>query len=284
MKTLYYDCFCGISGDMNLGALIDLGADGEYLIEELAKLHLDSQYEIKINKELKMGITGTKVEVVLPEENGAEPHDGPDESEPQHQPRNDHSHDHDHQPHHHKLDEKQVHDHHHHHHHHRNFQEIKQIILGSGLNDQVKKSSLEMFQRIAQAEAKIHGKSPDEVHFHEVGAIDSIVDMVGAAIALDYLKPDRILASPVQVGGGFVQCAHGLFPVPAPATTEILTKIPIKTGLVPFETTTPTGAAILAANVHKFTDKLELIVEKIGYGIGRRDLEIPNVLRVYLGH
>ncbi|HBE76821.1 MAG TPA: nickel pincer cofactor biosynthesis protein LarC, partial [Firmicutes bacterium] len=146
-----------------------------------------------------------------------------------------------------------------------------------------KKLSLDMFERIARAEAKIHGKSLEEVHFHEVGAIDSIVDMVGAAIAIDYLKVERIMASPVQVGGGFVKCAHGLFPVPAPATMEILKDIPIKSGLVPFETTTPTGAAILAANVEKFSDKMEFSVERIGYGIGNRDLEVPNVLRVYLG-
>ena len=137
--------------------------------------------------------------------------------------------------------------------------------------------------KIAEAEAKIHGKSLCEVHFHEVGAIDSIVDLVGAAICIDYLKVDRIIASPVQVGGGFVECSHGIIPVPAPATTEILKNIPISTGIVQFETTTPTGAAILAVNVEEFTSKIDFSIEKIGYGIGHRDLEIPNVLRVYLG-
>ncbi|HYH03720.1 MAG TPA: nickel pincer cofactor biosynthesis protein LarC [Bacillota bacterium] len=282
MKVLYYDCFCGISGDMNLGALVDLGVDGEYLVQELSKLQLDSEYQIKIQKTQKMGITGTKVDVILNteahehhEHHEHREHLGHSEMEPQTggHPTHDHH-----------LHLQAEHQHtHHHHHHHRNLQDIEKIINDSDLSDRVKKLSRDMFLTIARAEAKVHGKSVDEIHFHEVGAVDSIVDMVGAAVALDYLKVDKIMASPVQVGGGFVKCAHGLFPVPAPATVEILTGIPMKAGLVPFETTTPTGAAILAANVDQFTDRLEFAVEKIGYGIGNRDLEVPNVLRVYLG-
>lgn len=248
MKILYYDCFSGISGDMNLGALVDLGVDSNYLIKELSKLELSAEYEINVKKDLKNGISGTKVDVVLTYKEHSHPH---------------------HED--------------HHEHYHRNLKDIAAIINGSSLNDRVKKTSMDMFMRIAQAEANVHGESIDEVHFHEVGAIDSIVDMVGAAIALDYLKVDKIMSSPVQVGGGFVKCAHGLIPVPAPATVEILKGIPIKSGIVPFETTTPTGAAILAANVDEFTDKMDFSVEKIGYGLGSRDLEIPNVLRVYLG-
>jgi hypothetical protein len=137
--------------------------------------------------------------------------------------------------------------------------------------------------KIAAAEAKIHGHSIDEVHFHEVGAIDSIVDVVGAAICFEVLKVDRIISSPVQVGGGFVKCAHGMLPVPAPATAEILTGIPIRSGLVPFETTTPTGAAILAATAGRFADRVDFTPLKIGYGIGQRDTDVPNVLRVFLG-
>jgi uncharacterized protein (TIGR00299 family) protein len=140
-----------------------------------------------------------------------------------------------------------------------------------------------MFMKVAEAEAKVHGKALREVHFHEVGATDSIIDFVGAAICLDYLQVDMIKASPVQVGGGFVECAHGLIPIPAPATVEILRGIPLKSGLVPYETTTPTGAAILAANVEAFTEKMDFYVKQIGYGIGHKDLEIPNVLRVYIG-
>jgi len=244
MKIIYYDCFSGISGDMNLGAMVDLGVNEEYLIKELSKLQLDSEYEIKIRKDTKKGIYGTKVDVILVNRDNSH-HDGA--------------------------------------HQHRHLTDIENIINGSSLNDRVKKSSLEMFMKVAQAEAKVHGKSIYEVHFHEVGAIDSIVDIVGAAIALDYLNVDKIMASSVQVGGGFVKCDHGLIPVPAPATVEILKGIPIKSGIVLFETTTPTGAAILAASVEEFTDKTEFTVEKIGYGLGNRDLEIPNVLRVYLG-
>lgn len=248
MKILYYDCFCGISGDMNLAALIDLGVPKEYLMEELSKVNLNSEYEMKIERSVKLGITGTRVDVKLNESSHGE---------------EEHGHDH--------------------YHHHRKLKDIEKIINSSHLSDKVKNISLGMFMKIAEAEAKIHGKSLCEVHFHEVGAIDSIVDLVGAAICIDYLKVDRIIASPVQVGGGFVECSHGIIPVPAPATTEILKNIPISTGIVQFETTTPTGAAILAVNVEEFTSKIDFSIEKIGYGIGHRDLEIPNVLRVYLG-
>jgi uncharacterized protein (TIGR00299 family) protein len=139
-----------------------------------------------------------------------------------------------------------------------------------------------IFTIVAQAEAKIHGKPVDEVHFHEVGAVDSIVDIVGAAICIDYLAPDRIISSPVEMGGGFVTCAHGIFPVPAPATLEIMKGKPVKTGAVPFETATPTGVAILAALADEFTETPRFTIVKTGYGIGYRDTEIPNVLRVCL--
>lgn len=250
MRVLYYDCFCGISGDMNLGALIDLGVDKNYLVNEISKLNLNSEFDIKIEKALKNGIDGTRVDVLLKEHH----HEHGDGHEDEHE-----------------------------HHHHRNLQDIKSIINSSSLKDSIKKASMEIFMKVAEAEAKVHNKPIDMVHFHEVGAIDSIVDIVGAAICLDYLKVDKILASPVQVGGGFVKCAHGIIPVPAPATIEILRNIPIKSGIVQFETTTPTGAAIIAANVEEFIDRVDFSIESIGYGIGHRDLEIPNVLRVYLG-
>jgi len=243
MKILYYDCFCGISGDMNLAALIDLGVPKEYLLKELLKLNIDSEYEMKFERDEKLGINGTRVDVVL--KNQLHKHDG--------------------------------------HHHHRNLKDIENIINSSDLNEKVKESSMDMFMKVAEAEAKVHGKDLYEVHFHEVGATDSIVDIVGAAICLNYLAVDEIIASPVQVGGGFVKCAHGVMPVPAPATVEILKDIPINTGIVQFETTTPTGAAILASNVKKFTSKMDFSIKKTAYGVGHRDLDIPNVLRVYLG-
>lgn len=143
--------------------------------------------------------------------------------------------------------------------------------------------SLEIFKKVAEAEAKVHNKPMDEIHFHEVGAVDSIVDIVGAAICIDYLKIDRVEASKVEVGSGFVKCAHGVFPVPAPATAEILRNIPIKSE-VPFEATTPTGAAILTYLSSKYTENKSFKINKIGYGIGHGNNErIPDVLRVFLG-
>lgn len=283
MRVLYYDCFCGISGDMNLAALLDLGVPEEYLIEEISKLKLDSEYEIKIEKTLKKGITGTQVNVIL--KNQHKKNNNNDNNEEymdanDHAQNHEHTHEHGHQ---HQHSHSQEDSNFHHEHHHRNLRDIENIINSSDLKDRVKKLSIDMFMKVAVAEAKVHGKTIYDVHFHEVGAVDSIVDMVGAAIALDYLNIDKIIASTVQVGGGFVKCAHGLMPVPAPATVEILKNIPINTGIVSFETTTPTGAAILTANVQEFTDKINFSIEKIAYGIGHRDLEIPNVLRVYLG-
>jgi uncharacterized protein (TIGR00299 family) protein len=255
MKILYYDCFSGISGDMNLGALLDLGIDEKYLIKELSKLSLTG-YEIKVSRDSRKGIEGTKVDVILRE-------------------------------HHHSHDDSEVgHSHGHknnnHSHHHRNLKDIEKIIDCSDLSSKVKELSMKMFMKVAEAEAKVHGKPVYEVHFHEVGAVDSIVDIVGAAICLSHLKVDKVMSSSIELGGGFVKCAHGLIPVPAPATVEILKGIPVKLGAVPFETTTPTGAAILAVNVDEFKDDKNFIINKIGYGIGNRDTEIPNVLRVML--
>jgi uncharacterized protein (TIGR00299 family) protein len=264
MKVLYYDCFCGISGDMNLGALIDLGVDKNYLINEISKLNLDFEDEAEIEKALKSGISGTKVDVIL-KNHYHEHHEDSESHIRSHEEPYDKENNH--------VQE----------HHHRNLDDIKNIINHSSLKGSIKQLSIDIFMKVAEAEALVHNKPINEVHFHEVGAIDSIIDIVGAAICLDYLKVDKILASSVQVGGGFVKCAHGIIPVPAPATVEILRNIPIKSGIVQFETTTPTGAAILAANVEEFTDKVDFSIEKIGYGIGHRDLEIPNVLRVYLG-
>jgi uncharacterized protein (TIGR00299 family) protein len=247
MKVLYYDCFSGISGDMNLGAMVDLGVDPEYLKSELKKLHVDN-FKVEFKTDQRKGITGTRAHVMIMKKKAKSLAAGHEQ-----------------------------------HNHSRNLNDIKEIINHSSLNDFVKKLSLDIFQRIAEAEAKIHGKSIDEIHFHEVGAIDSIVDIVGAAICIDYIKPDEIISSSVEVGGGFVKCEHGIFPVPAPATAEILKNIPIKSGAVQSETTTPTGAAILASLVNEFTDKIQFTIHKTGYGIGSEDFSIPNVLRVHLG-
>lgn len=236
MRILYYDCFAGISGDMNLGALIDLGVDPIYLTAELKKLNIDG-FHLEIKKDQRRGITGTKAEVIIENQDNEK---------------------------------------------HRHLMHIEEIINGSSLPDRVKISSLKIFDLIAAAEAKIHNISKERVHFHEVGALDSIADIVGAAICLDYLKVDKVMSSSIQLGGGMVKCAHGIMPVPAPATAEIIMNIPVKTGLVNHEATTPTGAAILVATVDEFTDKIDFNITKTAYGIGNRDSEVPNVLRVFL--
>lgn len=260
MRILYYDCFSGISGDMNLGALLDLGIEEKYLIEELKKLNLNG-YEIKVSRSIRKGIEGTKVDVSL---------QGHHHEHTTSHAKDEHSHNH----------EGGMHSHDHHEN--RNLKDIENIIEDSKLSFEVKELSVKMFMKVAKAEAKVHGKPLYEVHFHEVGAVDSIVDIVGAAICICHLNVDKIMCSSIELGGGFVKCEHGIIPVPAPATVEILKGIPVKLGAVPFETTTPTGAAILAACVNEFKDDNNFIVNKIGYGIGNRDTEIPNVLRVML--
>ncbi len=235
-KILYYDCFAGISGDMNLGALVDLGVDAKFLEQELGKLNIEG-FHLMVEPGIRKGISGTKVTVVI--EN----------------PEN----------------EK-----------HRHLRHIEELINNSSLSDRIKQKSLAIFMQVAEAEAKVHNISKEKVHFHEVGALDSIADIVGAAICQEALNVDEIHSSPVQLGGGFVQCAHGLMPVPAPATAEIIKDMPVKAGLVEYEATTPTGAAILAATVDHFSASMEMKVLKTAYGIGHKDGDIPNVLRVYL--
>jgi len=305
MKILYYDCFSGISGDMNLGALLDLGIDEKYLVDELSKLNLNG-YEIKVSRDVRKGIEGTKVDVILQEHDHAEfehhhehTHNCAQKSHVHEDASELHLHEHHHDDtnieHNHEhlyndnegghTDGEHMHVHtgiNHTHNDQRNLNDIEKIINSSELSSIVKELSMKIFMKVALAEAKVHGKPLYEIHFHEVGAVDSIVDIVGAAICLTYLNVDKIMSSSVELGGGFVKCAHGLIPVPAPATVEILKGIPVKLGAVPFETTTPTGAAILAANVCEFKDDNNFIINKIGYGIGNRDTEIPNVLRVML--
>jgi hypothetical protein len=266
MKILYYDCFAGISGDMNLGALIDLGVEEKFLREELGKLPLKG-YELIIRKDMRKGISGTKVDVKL---------EGTDTMADEHHERQ------------HESSGPGMHKDHHFHHHkeeshepHRTFAMIRQLINNSELSEEVKKLSVRIFEKVALAEAKIHNKDADSIHFHEVGAIDSIIDIVGAAICIRALAPDKIMASTVELGGGMVHCAHGIYPVPAPATAEILNNIPVRKGTVPFEATTPTGAAILSCCVGEFSDSYSLSIRKTGYGIGHKDGDIPNVLRVH---
>ena len=263
MKTLYLDIFSGISGDMFIGAMIDLGVDAHKLEHELEKLELGG-YHLHVARKQKSGIEGVKFDVHLVD-------------------HHEHSHDHDHPHEHH-------HDHDHHHHDEqddsRNFSEIKELISHSKLSAWVKQKSVAVFKRVAEAEGKIHGLPADEVHFHEVGAVDSIVDVVGACIALELLGKPRVLAAPVVEGTGWVKCVHGRLPIPVPATLAILGARGI--GLTqcdePNELITPTGAALLAEFAVSFGPMDNLAAEKIGFGLGTRDNQTrPNVLRAILG-
>ncbi|TDT50296.1 nickel pincer cofactor biosynthesis protein LarC [Fonticella tunisiensis] len=277
MKTLYFDCFSGISGDMTVAALLDLGVPQDYLIENLKKLGISDEYEIRISKAVKNGIEGTDFDVILKEEH----HHHHDE-----QIEHEHEHDHVHEdythvhPH---VHDEHSHGYEHHHHHGRNLFDIEALIDGSTLNDNVKKLAKDMFRVVAEAEAKVHGKDIYEVHFHEVGAVDSIVDIVGTAICIDYINPDKIVSSPVNTGRGFVKCQHGIMPVPAPATLNILKDVPIYADEREMELTTPTGAAVIKTLASEFRKFPELKVKKAGYGCGKRNTEKPNVLRVILG-
>jgi len=270
MKTLYFDCFAGISGDMTLGALLDLGVDKDVFLKELEKLNVEG-FEVKIGRTEKSGIGACDVDVILT--NGEHIHEHDHEHEHEH-----HHHDHDHEHHHHSHE-------HHHAHVHRNINDINTIIDNSTISENAKDLAKRIFMRVAVAEAKVHGKSLEEVHFHEVGALDSIVDIIGTAILIDMIKPERICASVVNDGHGFVKCQHGFMPVPAPATAEIFASSDVKYKQIDEngEMVTPTGAAIVAELCESFGIMPVMKIEKTGYGAGKREFTVPNLLRVVLG-
>ena len=254
-KIFYFDCFAGISGDMSVGPLIDAGVKFEYIEEELKKLKIDG-YKVSCEKKLKNGIAGTKFNVTLENEDGKKietielnNEKKVDGHNHKHVHSHSHAHTHKHINLHSHLEESG-----HKPHVHRNLKDINLIIDNSELSENIKNISKKIFNIVAEAEGKIHGKNIDEVHFHEVGAIDSIVDIVGFAICLDYIKPDKIYSSKLYLGRGFVKCAHGIIPVPAPATIEILKGAKVYSGGIEGETVTPTGAAILKGTVEEFTD------------------------------
>ncbi|MCP4372728.1 MAG: nickel pincer cofactor biosynthesis protein LarC [Deltaproteobacteria bacterium] len=232
----YFDCFSGISGDMTLGALIDLGVPVEWLQERLHKIPLKA-FDITVEQILRNGLKAHNVYVHV------------------------------------KDDGKS-----------RNYKEIRLLIETSPLSEDVKKRSLKIFKRIACAEAKIHQCSVEEVHFHEVGGIDAIVDIVGTALCLEHLKIKRIIASTIPLGRGFLSCSHGTLPIPAPATIEILKDVPVYGTKIEQELVTPTGAAIIASIADSFEAMPQMTVEKVGYGAGKNDLgSRPNLLRVITG-
>lgn len=244
MKTLFVEPFMGISGNMFLGALMDIGVPFEYLKTELEKLDL-GEYELVFKRVDKCGISANYFDVILPV------------------------------PHHHEHTK---------HHEHRNLQDILLIINTSDLTDIVKRKAAAIFTKLAEAEAKVHGKTVEEIHFHEVGAIDTIIDIVGSVLAVEYLKVEKIFVGPMQTGKGFVSCAHGLMPIPAPATAELLKKLSHYSGTIDKELVTPTGAALMSTLAQETEDMpTSFIGESIGYGAGTWDLLMPNVLRIHLG-
>jgi len=247
VKIVYFDCFSGISGDMILGAFVDAGLDINFLQEQLAQLHLHG-YEISAEKVKRAGICGTKVHVII-------------------------SH----------MD-KHSHSTHRHHDSHLNFSGIKTIIENSNLHQDIIRDSIKIFQRLAEVEAKVHNTSTEKVHFHEVGAIDSIVDIVGAVIAIKQLGIEKIYFSPIPTGYGFTTCEHGTFPVPAPATAELLKMQLLKSVDIEKELTTPTGAAIITTLGEGLRTTPEMRILQIGYGAGNNDNPtVPNLLRVLIG-
>lgn len=235
-KHAHFDCLAGISGDMTLAALIDLGAPLERLKEDLAALQLGA-FDLAVETVSVNGINARQVTIDPPRE------------------END-----------------------------RHLSDIRVLIDRSGLSDRIRTRSLDMFQRLARAEAEVHGCSPEEVHFHEVGAADAIIDIVGTALCLDYLEIDRVSASPLPLGSGFVTCRHGVLPLPAPATLALLKNVPVRGTAIEGELVTPTGAAIITSLTEDFGPMPPMQLLATGHGAGRqRFAERPNLLRVVTG-
>lgn len=341
MKSLYLETNSGISGDMTVAALLDLGADEQVLRDGLASLNVDG-YDIKISRTQKCGITACDFDVILHQEQGHDhahgqgckhghghagecgghghgqgqgqghghhccanggKHKHSHERAHEHSHDHDHDHDHDHSHshgHEHNHDHEHSHGHGHNHDHagdhshshghshehagghaHRGIVEITSLIHAAALTENAKRMAIRIFDIIAKAEAKVHGLPVDEVHFHEVGAVDSIVDIVGAAICLDNLGVEQVFCTPLREGQGTVWCQHGRVPVPAPATLEIVTahKIPLIITQNDGEMVTPTGAAIVAALCERFGAPDAMTVVKTGYGAGKKDFKVANVLR-----
>lgn len=248
MRTLYLDCFAGIAGDMFIGALLNLVPDHKILIEGISKLTAlePEEYELVIERSTKNGIAGINFDVHLH-----------------------HHHEHEHE--------------HEHHHHHRHLADIEAMITSSGLSPRVKVESLRAFSRLAEAEASVHGTTPDKIHFHEVGAVDSIIDIVGSFVLMEALGWPRVLCSPLNVGSGTVECAHGVLPVPAPATEKLLHGLPVYSAGSPMERTTPTGALLVKVLADGFSAMPSGRIIASGYGLGNRESpDMPNVLRVLL--
>ncbi len=264
MRIAYFDTFAGIAGDMVLGAFVSSGVDPVKLEAELSRLG-QTNFHLKISRVSRNGINASKVDVVVGDQIETVDDLGADIG------RSGGGH-----------HEKE----HHPHHHGKSYVEIRQLLETSELSESVKSRSTEIFRRIAEAEAKIHNTTVDKIHFHEVGAIDSIVDIVGSAICLELAKVEGVFTSPIRLGsGGYFEAQHGVLPVPGPAALEILKGYPVVFNDIPYELTTPTGAAIVAGLSKGVLRDKQIEIESVGYGAGTRELErLPNLLRVVIGN
>ena len=267
MKTLYLECNMGAAGDMLMAALLELIPDKQAFIDRMNGLGLPG-VRVAAEPSVKCGITGTHMQVTV---DGEE-----EESEDVHEH---HHHEHEHTHH--------DHDHHHHEHehphHHASVSDIDAVIDGLSVSDQVKKDSKAVYALIAEAESKVHGHPVSEIHFHEVGTMDAVADVVGVCLLMEEIAPEQVFASPIHVGSGHVRCMHGILPVPAPATALILTGVPTYGGQVQGELCTPTGAALLKHFVSRFGDRPVMTAGAIGYGMGKKDFERANCVRAFFG-
>src|SRR5690242_6731054 len=272
MKTLYFNCFSGFSGDMTIGALLDSGLGFDYLKTELRKLAVEG-YELRMSRVTRSNLSAIKFDVLI-------------HGEPEPILHHHHEHDHEHGTGHSHEDLEHKHEHHHHDsgHFHRKASQILAMIRESKLAPKTKEIATDIFTKLAISEGKVHHVPPEDVEFHEVGAIDSIIDTVGAAIGFDALGIERFLCSAINVGSGFIHCQHGVMPVPAPATADLLRHATIYQKHAQTELVTPTGAAILAAVVDQFSSLKGFSADHIGYGAGTKQFaEFPNCLRVMVG-
>lgn len=282
MKTLYIECNMGAAGDMLLASLAELTGDVKACEEKLNSLGIpDVTYNFE--KSVKCGIEGTHARVVaLGVEEDEHMHEHEHHHEHTHEDHVHDHHDHDHEGEHHHHD----HDHEgeHHHHHHTHMSDIEKIIGGLNVSDKVKQDALAVYGLIAEAESKAHGKEISEIHFHEVGTMDAVADIVGVCVLLEQIGADKIVVSPLATGYGQVRCAHGILPVPAPATASIIEGIPTYSGNVEGELLTPTGAALLKHFADSFGQRPVMAIEKTGYGMGKKDFEKANMLRTFIGN
>jgi len=284
MRIAYLECFSGISGDMFLGALVDVGVSPQLLQETVAALGLGAKLEV--SRVVRSGISATKVDVWVDGEKDMprEEYWAKQEAAHSHEHHDHHGHEHEHADHHSHGESSRTGVSAPHTHQHRGLTEIRKIISAAKISESAKKTAVSIFEALGSAEAKIHDVPIESIHFHEVGAADAIVDIVCAAVGVDALGVDEFLCSSLNVGGGMVKCAHGTFPVPAPATVELLKDAPVYSANVQTELVTPTGAAIVKTLAKRFGTFPEMKIEKSAYGAGSRDFPgHPNVLRIVIG-